>query len=47
MAASAKIRNGIMIVLRKKSLPAKGIRANATTRIAAMPIRSWRIGKIA
>jgi hypothetical protein len=45
--ASARIRNGIMITLMKKSDAISGTSAKAPTRINARPILSCRIGNTA
>jgi len=47
IAASENTRNGIMMALSRKALPAAGMRTNATAKMTAIPIRSCRIGNTA
>jgi hypothetical protein len=47
IVASAKIRNGIMIEVRKKELAVSGTTTNATRSTIATPTRSCQSGKTA
>jgi hypothetical protein len=47
IAASDRIRNGIITEARKNGPPNSGMTMKATARMMARPMRSCRIGKIA